>query len=124
MEESVRVHCRFGMLLGLVWLVAVQSAQALAMEPTLSETSATTGAPGYLTAAGVRPLISLSSVADASIPEPGIVALLGFGLVLLGLSYRRTDGRADRTHRLRTYDGGFESLRSGVAKAGRRFGGT
>lgn len=89
----MRTYCRLGMLLGFVCTVAIQGAQAFAINVIPTGTDQR----GSLVVTGAKEIVSASAVTDVGIPEPGVVALLGFGLVLLGLSYSRTDRRAERS---------------------------
>jgi hypothetical protein len=98
-RETVYRHFRFGTFVGVLWIFALQSAQAFAMNPTLSGTSDAIGqrvAPVVTRVKEPGLAGSTGSISIPGIPEPGILALLGFGLVLLGFSYGRTSGRLNK----------------------------
>jgi hypothetical protein len=97
-------HFRFGMFLGAVCLLTLQSGEVVAMERTLSGMSDAIGqrSVSVLTSAAAKEPVLRRSVSTPSMPgtpEPGVVALLGFGLVLLGLSYGRSATASGRSHR-------------------------
>jgi hypothetical protein len=79
--------------------ITSQSPQAFAMNSTLGASSDTASAQGSLQITVPKGRSSVRSLIDNGAPEPGIVALLGFGLVLLALSFVRTD-RAGRKSKL------------------------
>jgi hypothetical protein len=88
-------YFRFGIVLGLLWFTTVQSPLAFAMNSTLGANSDTASAQGSVQITVPKGRSPVGSLIDDGAPEPGIVALLGFGLILLALSFVRTD-RAGR----------------------------
>ncbi len=82
----MRPHFRFASLLGLIWFCAMQVTPVFAITPSIamSGDAVAEQRPGKLFIGVDRFPVRLSI--SAHTPEPGIVAVLGFGLVLLGVS--------------------------------------
>jgi hypothetical protein len=86
-EETVQRHFRLGVFLGVVSFCALASAEVFAVDATLSGTRDAIEQRVAPVVSRVKEPVLAGSVSISGIPEPGVVALLGFGLVVLGLSY-------------------------------------
>jgi hypothetical protein len=91
------VHGHFRLVfLAVVSFFALASAQAFAVDATVRGTSDAIGQRVAPVVSRAKEPVLAGSVSIPGIPEPGVVALLGFGLVLLGFSYGRAAGRLSK----------------------------
>jgi hypothetical protein len=86
-----RRYIRFSTCVSLLWLFVAQSGPAFAVSPNYGVPSNAVKAEqdSFVAAVKAQSTNNKSSIIDIGTPEPGVVALIGFGLVLLGLSYGR-----------------------------------
>jgi hypothetical protein len=83
-----RRYIRFSTCVSLLWLFVAQSGPAFAVSPNYGVPDAVKAQQNSFVTVG-EARSAASPAVDIGTPEPGVVALIGFGLVLLGLSYGR-----------------------------------
>jgi hypothetical protein len=81
----------FAGFLGVIWLYVAQVTPAFATDPVVSTPGDAVAQQHFWKVIGGSEGFQMGSSPSASTPEPGIVAVLGFGLLLLGASCRRAD---------------------------------
>jgi hypothetical protein len=89
-------HFRFASLLGLIWLCAMQVTPAFAITPSIGMSGDAVAQQRFWEVIVGSGGFQVGSPPSAHMPEPGIVAALGFGLLLLGVSYGRSAARSGR----------------------------
>jgi hypothetical protein len=87
-------HLRVGGLLGLICLCTVQVTPAFAMNPTRATGNDAFGEPRVVMVTVPSGRLRLGSIANVKVPEPGILAALGCGLLLLGIACRSSSGKS------------------------------
>jgi hypothetical protein len=99
-EETVQRDFRLGVFLGVVSFCALASAKVFAVDAALSGTSDAIGQRVAPAVSRVKQPALADSATLSGMPEPGVVAALGCGLLMLGIaswSSTRTSRLSRRT---------------------------